>query len=53
LICTVWKKDLEIKIAFNDGHIMTKLCSDEKDFESSWNTIQAICHSLGAEIKLK
>ena len=49
MIVTVWKKDLEIKIAFDKGgHIMTKQCSDEKDFESSWNTIQAMCHSMGA-----
>ena len=54
MICTVWKKDLQIKIAFSDSdHIMLRKCNSKEEFEVCWNTVIALCHGIGAEIKLK
>jgi len=54
LICTVWIKDLEIKFVFNDSnHIMIKKCNSKKELEASWETVQALCHAIGTEIRLK
>ena len=54
MICTVWIKDLQIKFVFNDSkHIMIKNCESKAELESSWATVQALCHAMGTEIKLK
>lgn len=54
MIVTVWIKDLTIKVAFEGKeHIMTKVCNSKKELENNWNTVQALCHGMGAEIKLK
>lgn len=54
MIVTIWTKDLEIKVAFGDGkHLMTKQCNSKEEFDTIWNTVEAICHSLGATIELK
>ena len=51
-IVSVWIKDLEIKVAFNDGHIMTKKCNSKEELKISYETVMALCHSMGSEIKL-
>lgn len=53
MIVTVWIKDLEIKVAFGNGHLMTKKCNSKEELDITWDTVQAICHSIGSEIKLQ
>lgn len=54
MIVTVWIKNLTIKVAFQgNDHIMTKICNSKKELNDSWETVQAICHGMGSEIKLK
>jgi len=54
MIVTVWKKDLEIKVAFEGSdHLMIKKCNTQKEFDETWETVEAICHGIGAVIKLK
>ena len=54
MIVTVWIKDLTIKVAFEGkDHIMTKTCNSKQELDQEWNTVQALCHGFGSEIKLK
>jgi len=54
MIVTVWIKNLTIKVAFEGkDHIMTKVCNSENELKDCWNTVQALCHGMGSEIKLK
>jgi len=52
-IITVWIKDLQIKVAFESGHVMIRRCKSQQELDTAWQTVQELCKHLGKEIELK